>query len=81
MPLILAPISLDGTPNLSYNNATNQIATSGYEHDVSGYDKPVRSGPDALIYEYDAGTGCSSLGQQATRVMCRRSSTARRTRG
>src|SRR5690606_16521566 len=31
-----SPIPLDGIPNLTYDNATNRITTTGYEYDAAG---------------------------------------------
>jgi len=54
--LIISPIPLDGIPNLSYDNATNRITTTGYEYDAAG--NQIRSlaadGVNWLLYEYDA---------------------------
>lgn len=51
-----SPIPIDGVPNLTYDNTSNRITTSGYEYDVAG--NQIRSlaedGVTWLLYEYDA---------------------------
>lgn len=51
-----SPIPIDGIPNLSYDNATNRITTSGFHYDVNG--NQIRAlaedGVNWLTYEYDS---------------------------
>jgi len=49
-------IPLDGLPNLSYDNATNRITTTGFEYDAAGNQTRALAdnGTDWLLYEYDA---------------------------
>ncbi|HLA96131.1 MAG TPA: hypothetical protein VK612_10440 [Pyrinomonadaceae bacterium] len=51
------PIPMDGIPNLTYDNATNRITTSGFEYDVAG--NQIRAlaedGVTWVKYDYDAG--------------------------
>ncbi len=49
-------IPLDGIPNLSYDNTTNRITTTGYEYDVAGNQTRALAadGVSWVKYEYDA---------------------------
>jgi RHS repeat-associated protein len=51
-----SPIPLDGVPNLTYDNTSNRIITTGYDYDVAG--NQIRAlaedGVTWLKYEYDA---------------------------
>jgi len=63
-----SPIPLDGIPNLSYDNATNRITTTGYEYDAAG--NQTRSlaadGVHWLLYEYDAANRLQAVKQDGT---------------
>jgi len=49
-------IPLDGTPNLTYQDTSNRITTSGYDYDVAGNQTKgyAADGTTSLTYEYDA---------------------------
>lgn len=51
-----SPIPIDGLPNLTYDNATNRITTSGFQYDVNG--NQIRAlaedGVNWIKYEYDS---------------------------
>ena len=51
-----SPIPLDGIPNLTYDNATNRITTSGFQYDVAGNQTRTlaEDGVTWVKYEYDA---------------------------
>lgn len=51
-----SPIPIDGVPNLTYDNYTNRITTSGYDYDVAGNQTTgfAADGTTSLTYEYDA---------------------------
>ncbi|HMO79999.1 MAG TPA: RHS repeat-associated core domain-containing protein [Pyrinomonadaceae bacterium] len=63
-----SPIPLDGIPNLSYDNTSNRITTTGFEYDVAG--NQIRAlaanGTDWLLYEYDAANRLKVVKQDGT---------------